>query len=89
VVKRPKAALKNQKNSIVSSDSTSSSDAVDVTVVAQGDEGDESDIVQGETSGGQSGQGFSPLDLLRCMEDPFPSNRPVRVSSLASLRGRS
>lgn len=33
--------------------------------------------------------GFSPLDLLRCMDNPFPSKKPVRVASLASLRGRS
>lgn len=90
MVKRPKTGLKNQKIAIASSVSVLSSDSVDAAATAPSDdEGDGSGAGHEEKSGGQSGQGFSPLDLLRCMDDPLPSNRPVRVSSLASLRGRS
>jgi hypothetical protein len=86
VAKQPKVALKNQKHLSASADSTSPADAVEAAVPAASDASGSGEEAK---AGGQSGQGFSPLDLLRCLEDPFPGNRPVRVSSLASLRGRS
>ena len=83
MVKRPKVALKNQKNHTESSVSGVPGDAVDPSVNAAMDSGEDAKTED------QKDVGFSPLDLLRCMDDPFPTNRPVRVASLASLRGRS
>ena len=83
MVKRPKEALKNQENHTESSVSDLPGDTVDPCVTSATDSGKEPKAED------QKEVGFSPLDLLRCMDDPFPSNRPVRVASLSSLRGRS